>query len=175
MKLSESLRGSVVTTTKKLNLSQRHINEIDRLTGPCKPLAECNILLLGRNELSELSGLEQFTQLKKLSLMYNKVRNFQEIGHVRSGGVVDASLEGNPIARHPNYPILMCLALPSLRTLDSHPVSGYEKELFELMLEVSDLVVGFVLFSEHVSDILYRDANLAAISVELHSVAFGGP
>lgn len=65
------------------------------------------IVYLSKNYLRSLQGIQQFTCLSTLALADNLIDSFDELEYVRLAHKVHAikalSLEGNPVARLPNY------------------------------------------------------------------------
>lgn len=73
-------------------------------------------LYLSQNKIKHLHGLCQFKDLRTLSLSFNLIDDFKELKNI-PGQVDSLSLEGNPIATHPNYRLMVIEQFPQLKIL----------------------------------------------------------
>ena len=94
-------------------------------------------LFLSHNDLVSLAGIEQFPELRVLSVQSNRIAQIEEIRVLASGcpRLEVASFEGNPLEGTPNYREHLLGLLPSLKMLDGAPVT--ERERAEARVTVS--------------------------------------
>lgn len=94
-------------------------------------------LFLSHNDLTSLDGIEQFPELRVLSVQSNRVASLSEVRVLTAGcpHLEVASFEGNPLESTPNYREQLLRILPALKMLDGAPVT--ERERAEARVTVS--------------------------------------
>ena len=105
--------------SSKIAVVEKFITEIDRLP---KRFESIKVLYLSKNSLRSLEGVQQFRYLRTLSVADNLLASLDELAWLqlpdKVAQVEVLSLEGNPLARLPNYrcaaPILLYTLLLKL-------------------------------------------------------------
>ena len=94
-------------------------------------------LFLSHNDLTSLNGIEQFPELRVLSVQSNRIASLSEVRVLTDGcpHLEVASFEGNPLESTPNYREQLLGILPALKMLDGAPVT--ERERAEARVTVS--------------------------------------
>lgn len=101
--------------SSKIAVVEKFITEVDRLP---KRFESIKVLYLSKNSLRSLEGVQQFRQLRTLSVADNLLASLDELAWLQLPGklaqVEVLSLEGNPLARLPNYRCAAHAALSAL-------------------------------------------------------------
>jgi hypothetical protein len=105
-------------------------------------------LNLSNNSIRSLEGIEQFNNLRSLSLCANKIEHWEELLRVKGKRRLNwLKVEGNPLEFHPNYKFELCQAFPRLSILNNNHITE------ELRCHFSDTyrtlahrIVPFVIF-----------------------------
>ena len=87
-------------------------------------------LFLSHNDLMSLDGIEQFPELRVLSVQSNRIASLSEVRVLTAAcpHLEVASFEGNPLEGTPNYRKHLLGILPALKMLDGAPVTERERE-----------------------------------------------
>ena len=124
--LPRELRHAHASSTR-IALADCGICTLDAL--PHDRAASVTSLLVADNALESLAGVEQFRQLRQLSLAHNHLEtvatilpNLQRLPNLRV-----LSLEGNPCWSLPGYRSTLLLGLPQLLSLDGVLVRAEER------------------------------------------------
>lgn len=80
-------------------------------------------LFISTNLISSLKGIEQFTNLKVLSISYNDIRYISEIKYLKVLSLETINMEGNPITQLPFYQHHVFNTVPTLKFIDGKAVS----------------------------------------------------
>lgn len=80
-------------------------------------------LFISTNLISSLKGIEQFSNLRVLSISYNDIRYISEIKYLRSLALETINMEGNPITQLPFYQHHVFYTVPTLKFMDGKTVS----------------------------------------------------
>ena len=100
-------------------------------------LDEVRTGFLSHNDLMSLDGIEQFPELRVLSVQSNRIASLSEVRVLTAGcpHLEVASFEGNPLEGTPNYRKHLLGILPALKMLDGAPAT--ERERAEARVAVS--------------------------------------
>lgn len=127
----------------KISVVQKFINEIDSLP---KRFTKIETLYLSNNNIKTLEGLQQFSNLKNLSLANNEIDDAGSLNILEQLPSIEVlTLCGNPVCKLPNYRPLIISMLPCLRTLDGKPVTQDEKHKSEVNLRTQSGLLDLLL------------------------------
>ena len=159
--LSKVLKINPTTfKSNRLSAVNRQVSTIDKLPDKCKTT---QVLLLSNNYIKDLTGLQQFKQLKTLSLSNNAIISFEALKTASRACTLleSANFEGNRICKYPFYRSHLVSLFPALNVLDNCPVSDKERKLAKRDVLVttehlSEIVQNYCLISflKHVVDLL---------------------
>lgn len=109
----------------RISAVNKNVKEIDAVSG-CEGATS---LLLSRNCLRSLAGVENFPRVSALSLASNLVDDVGEIERINiaCGGLRSLFLSGNPICAQPCWRERVILALPGLEELDGERITEQER------------------------------------------------
>lgn len=125
-------------------------------------------LFLSQNKIKNLHGLCQFKELKTLSLSYNLIEDFKELKYIPHS--VDClSLEGNPIAGHPNYRLMVIEQFPNLRTLDNKPVQDSERRDIIEANQLAEFYPKLLFAIDRLTSRTYKDILRIGVQVEMYN------
>lgn len=75
--------------------------------------------------MSNLSGIQQFSNLKQLSVAYNKIADLNEFAKIdKKETLLLLKVQSNPFTAHPNYQQYLLDMFPNLQRLDDLKVSN---------------------------------------------------
>ena len=79
--------------------------------------------------IESLVSLPQYLQLKNLSLMFNRVRDLDEVLKilVKFTLLEELDLSFNPVRKEPNYKVAVLAACRGLKKLDGMVVTKFDK------------------------------------------------
>lgn len=80
-------------------------------------------LFISTNLITSLKGIEQFKNLRVLSISYNDIRLISEIKYLKGLSLDTINMEGNPITQLPFYQHHVFFTLPTLKFIDGKTVS----------------------------------------------------
>ncbi|OQR81560.1 hypothetical protein THRCLA_23347 [Thraustotheca clavata] len=121
------VQGMRVVEGTKLNMVGKGIECIGSVASSIARSSTC--LYLSQNNLSSLNGLEQFTNMKVLSLGGNLIIRFHEFDRLRELPLKTLYLVGNPICDAPNYRSRIIHLLPHIQTLDGQEITSKERQI----------------------------------------------
>ncbi|GAX74176.1 hypothetical protein CEUSTIGMA_g1625.t1 [Chlamydomonas eustigma] len=139
VKLSDVLkRYPQLFDRNKISAVERFISQVDILPSRYH---DAEVVYLSKNSLTDLEGLKQFRRLRILSLSDNKLSHWGALDPLTHGQNLEAgrsslsaqpaleslSLDGNPVAKHPNYRSNVIVLLPGLKSLDGQLISPEER------------------------------------------------
>ena len=146
--------------SNRISAVNRQVYKIDKLPQKCKTTL---VLLLSNNYIKDLSGLQQFENLKTLSLSNNAILSFRSLETVSKAcqSLENVNLEGNQICKYPFYRSHIISCFPKLHVLDNCPVSDKERKVAKRDVlvtaeQLSEIVQNYCLicFLRHVVDLL---------------------
>lgn len=104
---------------KIIRCANKGITEIGKVS-------QCSLiekLFISTNLISSLKGIEQFKNLRVLSISYNDIRLISEIKYLRGLALDTINMEGNPITQLPFYQHHVFYTIPTLKFIDGKAVS----------------------------------------------------
>jgi len=125
-KISYYLKDNMtLTDASGLDIKGRGIQELDDVSEHHRDL---ETLLLDNNRIEDLQGIQQFQNIKHLSLINNQIGDILNVYHLRGlSQIENLDLRGNPIITRPAYRHTVLLFLKNLKMLDGKPVKASER------------------------------------------------
>ena len=112
-------------TSSKIQVVNRHVNIIDRVPHQFRG---ADTIYLSNNRLVDISGIEQFQELKTLSLAHNDIVTVDSLMPLsRCPKLKYLKLEGCPLCERPFYRLHVVRKLPHVHFLDRKEIAREER------------------------------------------------
>ena len=93
-------------------------------------------LFISTNLIKSLSGIEEFFNLKVLSISYNEIQNLSDVKFLKSLHCLETiNMEGNPITQLPYYQHHVFSSVPTIKFLDGKNVTDKLKNTAQQTVE----------------------------------------
>jgi hypothetical protein len=156
----------------KLSAVNASIGCIDRLPAPVA--LPCTHLFLSNNDISSLLGIEQFQNVKVLSLSNNMLRRTGDLVQLRSLRYLEKlNLEGNGVTSMPFYRQFIIALCPRLSLLDNVPVSAEERVPSDALSRRAGAVLEALRTEELRACVLRHVLRLTRVNAELAQAVCG--
>ncbi|KAL4442948.1 hypothetical protein ABPG77_008439 [Micractinium sp. CCAP 211/92] len=159
---------------RKIAAVDKNIEMIDKVPDS---YASTKKLYLSKNSLRSLAGVEQFRELRALSVADNLLADFDCLAPLASAGIAleAASFEGNPMADLPNYRAQVIHRLgPTLAVLDNRPVSAEERAAASGAVAHEATLLALMLSNACLVHKLGRAVQLVRLHCELQCAVLSG-
>jgi hypothetical protein len=156
----------------KLSAVNGSISCIDRL--PTSVALLCTHLFLSNNDISSLLGIEQFQNIKVVSLSNNRLRRTSDLVQLRSLRYLDKlNLEGNAVTSMPYYRQFLVAICPRLTLLDNVPVSAEERVHSDALSRRAGAVLEALRTEELRASVLRHVLRMTAVNTQLAEAVCG--
>ncbi|KAL0036179.1 hypothetical protein WJX79_007230 [Trebouxia sp. C0005] len=153
---------------KKISAVDKGLTDIDVLP---RHFHHVKTLYLSKNCLRSLQGMQQFSAVVTLAVADNLIDSFDQLEFLTMAAQAHTlralSLEGNPIARLPNYRAHILAHLPWLHMLDGRAVGPDEPQQAMQSLRHQEVLMALMLTSACLVHKLERKAICQALSREV--------
>lgn len=165
--------GAKLCDGSRLNAVGKGVDAVGSV--PPALAASVSALYLSQNRLRGLAGVEQFQNVRLLSVGGNLLARFEELDrlavlrHLRS-----LNLVGNPLCDQPNYRLRVLDRLRGLQVLDAADVTNKEREAAPVVT-TQDRAMRATLVRNHAAiHKLQRAAQIIQLHRDLHGFVFTG-
>jgi hypothetical protein len=135
---------------------------------------ETEVLLISQNPLSCLRGVDQFVNLRVLSMGSCRIGDVEEVAHLRTLTHLEVlNLDGCPVTLTPHYRQHVIHILPSLRMLDGKEIHPAERRAAEPLLRQESVRMAQMLYNDCLVIKLTQIVSLLRVHAELRKRLFG--
>ncbi|KAL3153975.1 hypothetical protein ABBQ32_013531 [Trebouxia sp. C0010 RCD-2024] len=175
VKLS-SLLGQIPSLfdNRKIQVVDKGLTDIDHLP---RHFHHVKTLYLSKNCLRSLQGIQQFSSVVTLALADNLIDCFDQLEFLlmanEGRGLRALSLEGNPVARLPNYRAHVVAKLPALQMLDGRAVRPEEPQHALQALRHEEVLMALMLTNACLVHKLSMAVQMQRVQAELKASVWG--